>query len=120
MNRTILTLIYLLFVCVPSWAQQMDLDKLKAKAEKENTPTLYNQLAEQLIKSDQLKEAKEYATQALTLAANSNNEKELATANQALGQVAQSYFDYTNAVKYYLKAQDYWRNIEEDLGRCIL
>jgi len=116
MNRIILTIIYLVIICVSAWAQQIDLDKLKAKAEKENTPTTYNQLAAQLIKADQIKEAKEYATQALTLATTSNDQKELATANQSLGQIAQSYFDYTNAVKYYLKAQDEWRNIENEVG----
>ena len=65
---------------------------------------------------DSLQEAKEQAANALELATASNNQEQQAIASERLGKVAQQRFDYTNAVRYYLAAQNHWRAIDNKVG----
>ena len=116
MNRTCLTIFLLLYGSLAIWANQENIDRLQKKANKEKTATIYNQLATALLEHNKPYEAKEVATQAFIIAKDKAEQKEMALANQTLGQISQVSFDYTNAVQYYLNAQSIWRSMDNKEG----
>ena len=115
MNRVLLLILGMFAFSVCTWGQTVDISKLKEKANQSDNPELYNQLATQLLPKD-VKEAKEYALTALELSTSSANVEQQAVANELLGKVAKEHFDYTNAIRYYLEAQNHWRSIDNKLG----
>jgi len=116
MNRTYLTILLSICFCFSVWSQQIDIQQLQKKADEENTATLYNQLAVALLNNNKPYEAKESASKALNMATAKGNQQEEAKANQTLGLIAQVSFDYTSAVRYFLKAQEGWRALENRNG----
>lgn len=116
MNRTYLTILLSFCFCFSSWAQQIDIQQLEKRANKEKTSIVYNQLADALLNENKPYEAKENASKALTIATTNGKQQEIAKANQTLGLIAQASFDYTSAVKHFLKAQEGWRALENRNG----
>ncbi len=116
MNRTYLTILFSFCFCFSVWSQQIDIQQLQKKANKENTSIVYNQLAVALLDTNKPYEAKEMASRALELATTENKQQETAKANQTLGLISQVSFDYTSAVKYFLKAQEGWRAVDNRNG----
>ncbi len=100
-------------ICV--WGQTLDITKLKEQASQSSNPKLFNQIASQLLPAE-VKEAKEYALTALELSTSAADIEQQAIANELLGKIAKAHFDYTNAIRYYLDAQNHWRSIDNNLG----
>jgi len=115
MKRILLLALWMAMSSLYCLGQNASITKLKKKASQSNDPAVYNQVATLLLPNN-IKEAKEYATNALEVAAAANNLEQQAIASETLGKVAQQRFDYTNAIRYYLADHNHWRAADNAVG----
>jgi len=116
MRITLLLSFFCLLLHGFALAEKSDLVQLEKKAQSNQSPSLYNQVAASYLDQKDLSLAKKNASKALLLGNEREDAQAIAKSNEILGVVTKKRFDYTNALEFLLLSLDGWKKLSNAEG----